>query len=125
MIKDIHFGLLPSSFSFNTQLRKYDNTRTYREPKDIDYTFEERRFNWDRNYNLQWSFTKDLKLNFNATNLAIVDQLQKWGITDEYRNEKGLLITDKTSSEYLMESLKRFGRPKAIITILTYPIMCL
>ena len=112
-IKDIHFGLLPNSFSFNTQLRKYDNTRTYREPKDIDYTFEERRFNWDRNYNLQWSFTKDLKLNFNATNLAIVDQLQKWGITDEYRNEKGLLVTDKTSQEYLMESLKRFGRPKS------------
>ncbi|MGE5355337.1 MAG: cell surface protein SprA [Deltaproteobacteria bacterium] len=113
VIKDIHFGLLPNAFSFNTQLRKYDNVRTYREPKDIDYTFEERRFNWDRSYNLQWSFTKDLKLNFNATNMAIVDQLQKWGITDEYRNEKGILITDRTSNEYMMESLRKFGRPKS------------
>lgn len=110
-IKDIHFGLLPNSFSFNTILRKYDNIRTYREPRDIDYTFEERRFNWDRNYNLQWNFTKDLRLNFTAANLALVDQLQKWGINDEYRDVYGVRRDDISNEDYMIESLRRFGRP--------------
>ncbi len=111
-IKDIHFGLLPSSFSFNTQMRKLDNVRTYREPKEIDYTFEERRFNWDRNYNLQWNFTKDLKLNFTATNIAVVDQLQKWGISNVYKDVGGNIST-LSERDYMMNSLKNFGRPKS------------
>lgn len=114
-IKDIGFGLIPNSFSFNTQLRKYDNVRTYREPKDIDYTFEERRFNWDRNYNLQWNFTKNLKLNFNASNIAVVDQLQKWGISDEYRDVYGNVKDVSTSRQYMLDNIKAFGRPKSYL----------
>lgn len=112
IIKNIHFNLLPNSFSFNTQLRKFNSTRTYREPMDIDYTFEEKRFNWDRNYNLQWNFTKNLKMNFTAKSLAVVDELKKWGISDIYKNEYGDVVNDITPKEYMIESLKKFGRPQ-------------
>ena len=111
-IKNIHFNLLPNSFSFNTQLRKYDNVRLYREPELPKYEFEDKRFTWDRNYTLQWNFSKNLKLNFTAKTRAIVDQLKKWGIHDEYRDIYGVKRDDITPEEYMLESLKKFGRPK-------------
>ncbi len=111
-VKSIHFNPLPNSFSFNTQLRKFNSVRTYREPVDIDYTFEDKRFNWDRNYNLQWNFTRNLKFNFTAKTMAIVDQLKKWGISDIYKNEYGNEVSDMTPDQYELESLKKFGRPQ-------------
>ena len=114
-IKNIHFNLLPNSFSFNTQLRKYDNIREYREPVDITYKFEDNRFNWDRNYNLQWNFTKNLKMNFTAKTHAIVDEYKKWGIFDIYKDEKGVPVdnaTPQVRKKYMLDNLKKFGRPQ-------------
>lgn len=113
IIKDIHFNLLPNSFSFNTQLRKFNSIREFREPIDPpNYIFEDKRFNWDRNYNLQWNFTKDLKMNFTAKTFAIVDELKKWGISDEYRDVDGVITPKAQAKDYMLESLKNFGRPK-------------
>ena len=124
-LKNMQFGLIPNSFSFNTQLRKYDNNRIYREPdliKDgIEFKFEEKRFNWDRNYNLQWNFTKNLKLNFNASNIAVVDQYQKKGISDNYLlpdsdvEYSGNVATDVVRQQYMVDNLKSFGRPKSYL----------
>jgi len=117
IIKDIHFNLLPNSFSFNTQLRKYLNTRTYREPSVEEfppngYIFKDNRFTWDRNYTMQWSFTKDLKLNFTARTNAIVDELKKWGASGIYKDVNGVERAESEAKDYLNESLKNFGRPK-------------
>jgi len=119
IIKDIHFNPLPNSFSFNTQLRRYNSTRTYREPKfeeyQINYKFDDSRFTWNRDYNLQWSFTKDLDLNFTAKTDAIVDEYKRWGISDKYFNENFEEVTnpsDKFLKDYRNNSLKNLGRIK-------------
>ncbi len=115
-IKDIHFNLFPNSFSFNTQLRKYLSTRSYREPTEEEfpggYNFEDNRFTWERNYNMQWSFTKDLKLNFVAGTRAIVDELKKWGVSNVYKDVYGVETPKSEAKDYMYNSLKNFGRPK-------------
>ncbi len=117
IIKDIHFNLFPNSFSFNTQLRKYNSTRSYREPSEKEfpggYNFQDNRFTWDRNYNLQWNFTKDLKLNFTAKTNAIIDELKKWGASNVYKDVNGNERTQSESKDYMYNSLKDFGRPKS------------
>ncbi len=121
VIKDIHFNPLPNSFSFNTQLRKFDNQRTLRESQgEPRFTFEDKRFNWDRNYSLRWNFTKDLKLNFTARQNAIVDEYKKYGATSFYVDENfngdpNYLVqkTEKERRDYMWQNLKDFGRPKS------------
>jgi len=110
-IKNIHFSLLPSSFSFSTQLRRFNNQRLYREPVEPAYLFEDKRFNWDRNYTLSWNFTKDLKLSYNARNMAIVDEIKKFGVLNEYRAPNGDILADNLGArDTLINSLKDFGR---------------
>ena len=110
-IKDIHFNLIPNSFSFNTELRRFNNERLYREPIEPAYLFEDKRFNWDRNYTLQWNFTKDLKLSYNARNQAVVDEIKKFGVLDEYRAPNGDILADNSGAlDTMLNSLKNFGR---------------
>jgi cell surface protein SprA len=114
-IGEIHFNLIPNSFSFNTELRRFNNVRLYREPVDPPYEFEDSRFNWDRNYTVQWNFTKDLRFSYNARNQSVVDEIKKYGVYEEYRTPNGEVITAEEFSETrardtLLTSLKNFGR---------------
>ena len=110
-IKEIHFSLLPNSFSFSTELRRFNNLRLYREPVEPEYLFEDKRFNWNRNYTLQWNFTKDLKLSYNAQNQAVVDEIKKFGVLNQYRTPSGELLSDNSGArDTLINSLKDFGR---------------
>lgn len=118
--KEIHFNPLPNSFTFSTELRRFENERLYREPVQPEYLFEDRRFNWDRNYALSWNFTKDLRISYSAQNKSIVDEIKKYGITDEYLNSYGEVIPGLDTldelalravrNDTLINSLKDFGR---------------
>jgi len=110
-IKEIHFNLLPNSFSFNTELRRFENSRLFREPLEPQYLFEDKRFNWDRNYTLQWNLTKDLRLSYNARNQAVIDEIKKYGVLEEYRSPSGLVLdSDAGARDTMWNSLKQFGR---------------
>ncbi len=80
ILKEFNFNPFPNSFSFSTQLRRFSNEKEYRIPTDIDYVFNDQRFDWERRYALKWDFTKALKFDFFATNFAVVDEIRPGGI---------------------------------------------
>jgi cell surface protein SprA len=79
LIRDFNFNYLPTSVSFRT-----DMNRTYQETKlrnldnpdlKIDSTVE-KSFFWNRYYDMSFDLTKQLKLDFSATNMARIDEPQ-------------------------------------------------
>jgi len=46
----------------------------------FEYVFDDQRFTWDRNYSLSWDLAKSLKLNYDATASAVVDELKQVGV---------------------------------------------
>ncbi len=79
IIKDFNFYYLPSQLSLRTDMtREYNKThlRNISNPNlRIDPTFD-KDFIWRREYSLQYNITKQLKLDFNANNLARIDEPQ-------------------------------------------------
>jgi cell surface protein SprA len=106
-ITELNLNLLPSSFSFNSTIdRKFGET-SYRFSDPIFKTWFNKRFIWDRSYNLRWDFTKSLTFDFNATNAAVIDE------PDEYVNRPdGIRITDKERRDSIWTNIKKFGRTK-------------
>ena len=92
IIKDINFNLGPKQFAFRTDVnRTYNETQARNNIEGFDfpplpqYT---KTFNWSRIYDLQYDITKSLKLDFNANNLAIIDEPQgrvNKDFVDEYQ----------------------------------------
>lgn len=75
-VSDFNFNPLPSTFSFNTNLVRQYNTSVYRfTPKnDSLSTFYNKRFGWDRQYNLAWDFSKNIRFNFTADVQSVIDE---------------------------------------------------
>lgn len=80
IIKEFNFNLFPNSFSFSSQLNRFKSVKEYRIPTDIDYVFNDQRFDWDRRYALKWDFTKSLKFNFIANNFSVIDEIRPGSI---------------------------------------------
>lgn len=120
LIKNINFNFLPNRFSVKNSIKRYHSVRTYRLPDFIDYTFYDKRFTWDRNYTLNWDFTKGLQFSFDAYNKSIIDELRQVGIgtraqvVNERGNEVAEIkdVTKNTYRDYAWENVKRFGRAK-------------
>ena len=100
LIRDINFTPLPSMLGFNTDLN-----RTYSEQKNRNTTgqsdviiqpFFNKNFVWNRNYDLRWDLTKNLKLEFSADNDARILE------------PEGRIDTD-TEKDTIWENIRRFG----------------
>ncbi len=76
-IKDFNFNLLPSSFTFRTDLHRMVGETQVRNidggPYAIPSTFY-KNFTWNRAYNLRWELTKSLSFNYGANNESRVDE---------------------------------------------------
>jgi cell surface protein SprA len=107
LITEINFNPIPNNVGFNTILDRQLNVTKYRFSGDdaAFNTYFIRRFSWDRNYNMQWDLTRSLKLNFDAKNFAIVDELADY-------NPIGERVDKDVQRKYLNENLKDFGRTK-------------
>lgn len=105
-IKNLHFNFLPNSFGVSTTIDRYINVRRYRFSNPEYSTWYDRRFTWDRQYNLKWDFTRSLNLDFRAQNFAVIDELD--------RNGETIFGThpDIGRSTYLWNNIKEFGRNK-------------
>ena len=117
LISEFNFNPLPTSIGFNTNMDRYVNYRTFRLPTSPVFRFDDRRFKWERNYNLDWDFTKSLRLNFKANVTAVVDELRQVGIADDpadrnWVNAEGRLASSDTLDQYRNNSLAKFGRRK-------------
>ena len=96
-ISDFNFSILPSNFSFTSRMNDLSNRRTFRQPVQPIYAFDDNRFTWERNYVLDWDFAKSLRFGYRANTNSIVDQLRYTGVASTL-DERGLV--DQTGSQW-------------------------
>ncbi|HMP13952.1 MAG TPA: cell surface protein SprA [Saprospiraceae bacterium] len=110
LLSELNFNPLPNSFSFRTILdRRFDRTRyRFTGLEDRFNTFYNKRFTWDRDYNVQWDITKALKFTFDAVNFAVIDE------PDELAMAEDPTITDinRFRRDSIMTNLRNLGRTK-------------
>ncbi len=77
LIKDFNFYYSPSMLSFRTDLSRYYTERKLRNLNNpylqIEPTFK-KDFTWNRYYDFKYDITRALKFDFNATNIARIDE---------------------------------------------------
>jgi len=98
--KDFNFNLLPSSFSFRSDLHRIVDETQVRNiddgPYQIPSTFY-KNFTWQRTYNLRWELTRSLSFNYTADNQSRIDE--PYGKIDS-----------KEKRDTLLSRLSHFGR---------------
>ncbi|MEL6355976.1 MAG: cell surface protein SprA, partial [Bacteroidota bacterium] len=110
LISEFNFNPLPNSFSVTNLWNRSFSETNYRfaeiDPRLNRYF--NKRFTWTRNYDLQWNLTKSLRLNYNATMNATIDE------PDEARLQLDPDITDidQYRRDSIWSNLRDFGRPK-------------
>ncbi|HMP30408.1 MAG TPA: cell surface protein SprA, partial [Saprospiraceae bacterium] len=123
LLSEFNFNLLPNRFGFNTGLNRYRNSRAFRFPDVPVFQFDDSRFRWERNYNLDWELTKAIRLTFTARSSAIVDELRQVGIAETregrpWVNELGQDFTQQVNQDpniikqYRNDNLANLGRTK-------------
>ncbi|HLF63725.1 MAG TPA: cell surface protein SprA, partial [Saprospiraceae bacterium] len=106
-ITELNLNPLPNSFSFNTVLDRRFGERDYRFSDPIFKKWFDKRYTWDRNYNVRWDITKSLKFDFNATNASVIDE------PDEYIDRNQNIPRPKPERrDSVWQNLKKFGRTK-------------
>ncbi len=119
LIKEINLNPLPNSFSFSSNINRFIATRTFRIPNDPVFEFEDRRFDWERRYDLNWNLTKSIKINFSAFNESYIDELRQVGVAEtpearpwvnEFGKEVDVSSDPGIVKKYWTDNLKSFGR---------------
>ncbi len=99
-IKDFNLNLLPSNFTFRTELNRILNETQVRNidgsPYEIPTTYY-KDFTWMRSYVLRWELTRSLSFDYNATNQSRIDE--PYG-----------LIDTREKRDTLWDRLGTFGR---------------
>lgn len=107
-ITDFNFNPLPETYGFNTNLERLASITTYRfagEDPKLN-TYYNRRFTWDRNYDVGWTIAKSLRFNFDAAARSLIDEPQQYAAD-------GHLVTTAERRQILWDNFKKFGRPKS------------
>ncbi len=105
-LSEFNFNPLPNTYGFNTTLERVRQITTYRfagEDPALN-TYFNRRFTWDRNYDLGWDITQNLRFNFNAQMRSLIDEPQPFA--------NGELVTPEQRRDSILKNLQRLGRPK-------------
>lgn len=99
-IKDFNFNLLPSSFSFRSDMHRLFGETQVRNidggPYAIPATYY-KNFTWDRTYNLRWELTRALSFSYTANNQSRIDE--PYGRLDS-----------KEKRDSIWRNIARFGR---------------
>jgi cell surface protein SprA len=99
LIQDFNIRPLPNSIGVRNELvRRFGETK-YRFADDANNIWYDKKFSWDRSYNLQWDLTQSLKINFTATNNGVVDE--PYGRIDS-----------REKQDTILANLQKFGRNK-------------
>lgn len=109
-ISELNLNFIPNSITFSTLLdRTFQQTRYRFTGLDSRFsTFYNKRFTWDRNYNVQWDITKGIKINFTASNFSVIDE------PNEFKVASNPEIKDiaKYRRDSIWSNIKRLGRTK-------------
>ena len=114
-------------------MQRYKSSRLFRltNPSEgFEYVFDDQRFNWNRTYSLSWDLAKSLKLNYDASATAVVDELKQVGVASTADNRRwedvrgsevdgdGRSYTESIANDpnfvnkFRNENLQDFGRMK-------------
>ena len=106
-ISEFNFNPLPTTFGFNTNLERVRQQTIWRFAGEdpSKNTYYNRRFTWDRNYDLGWDLSRGLRFNYSANSRNLIDEPLQY-------NENGLLVSDQERKDSIWTSLSNFGRPK-------------
>jgi cell surface protein SprA len=101
LLSEFNFSPVPSTLSFNTNLERQFNTTRYRFTEGYDSlsTFYNKRFLWDRQYTMNWDFSKGLKMTYNSDAASVIDEPQ------------GLIDTE-AERDSIWNNVKNLGRYK-------------
>ncbi|HMX39415.1 MAG TPA: cell surface protein SprA, partial [Saprospiraceae bacterium] len=106
-LSEFNFNPLPNTYGFNTQMERVAAVTTYRfagEDPSLN-TYYNRRFTWDRNYDLGWDITKSLRFNYDATARSIIDE--------PYQTKPdGVAYTKAERRDSILTNIRKLGRPK-------------
>ncbi|HPR58164.1 MAG TPA: cell surface protein SprA [Bacteroidales bacterium] len=78
LIKDFNFYLMPKLFSFRTDMNREYNKRLLRNKSQYAVIIEPtylKKWDWTRNYTLNWDFATSLRLDYRADVLSYIDEL--------------------------------------------------
>ncbi len=105
-ITEFNLNPLPNTYGFNTNLERLVQKTVWRFAGDDPAlnTYYNRRFTWDRNYDLGWDITKNLRFNFDATARSLIDEPQQF--------ENGVEVSREMRRDSIWKGLKSLGRPK-------------
>ncbi len=106
-ITEFNFNPLPNTYGFNSSMERVSAVTTYRfagEDPALN-TYHNRRFTWDRNYDLGWDITKTLRFNYDATARSLIDEPYQTKID-------GVAYTKQERRDSILTNLRNLGRPK-------------
>jgi cell surface protein SprA len=103
-VKEFNFNPLPETYGFSSNLERIQGTTIWRpftsdEPLENN-TYYNRRFTWDRDYDLAWGISKGLKFNFDANARSLIDEPGPQELNREVRRDS------------ILTNLRNLGRPK-------------
>jgi len=105
IIKDFNFYAMPKLLSFRTDINRLYSENLLRDKSTAIVIIEPtyvKDFKWNRLYDMKWDLTQSLKLEFNATNGARVDE------PDGRIDKKDSDYKDKRDS--ILKNIQDFGR---------------
>src|SRR5690606_30046721 len=89
LFRDFNFNILPNLIHFRMDVNRTYNENTLRSNSPDNYlpvgTLFNKNFIMNRSYGISWNLTRALKLDFNATNYAIIDEPK--GRMDEFKRD--------------------------------------
>ena len=76
LLRKMNFNLMPSLMNFRMEVNRIYSENTFRDNANSNIlpTYYAKNFNINRIYGISWDLTKSLRLDFNATNYAIIDE---------------------------------------------------
>lgn len=95
---EFNFNPYPNAFSFSTRMHRQFQATTYRFSDEAQSTYFDKKFTWDRSYDLKWDLSKSLKFTFNAVNNTVIDE------------PNGAI--DQIARDSILTNIKNWGRNK-------------
>lgn len=107
LLRDFNFYYSPSFLSFRTDLNRYYQANQLRNINNPDFLIiptYQKDFTWNRFYDMRFDLTRQLRLEFSATNTARIDEPE--GIVDRYRDPDSY----KHWKDSVLINLRNLGR---------------
>lgn len=126
IFKDFNFNPQPTTLSFRADAKRQFGAyrpRTVGVPKGITPETYNKYFTFDRYYVMRWDFTRSLNLDFNATNLARVDEAPGRLSDYERRQMWNRFLKGGRTTSYQHQATFSYVLPTSKLPLLDWTLM--